>query len=142
MDPGIVNLEGVTLEPNNCRLEEALFLRLDFSTSGDVLNGRWVIKFIADSAHKRKIVWLGETPVQDFLTGPPHAIEFSIDAIDVSHLKHHVLANVGLLVATLVSGEGEDEVEHTQVSMLTQVTQLPDAEGGGLMRSIFNPMEQ
>lgn len=134
-------MDSVTIEPNNCRLEESLYLRLDFHTEQTVNNARWVIKFIADSAHKRKILWLGETPIQDFEAGPPHAIEFSIDAIDVSQLSQHVLANVGLLVATLVAGEGEDEQEISQVSMLTQVTQMSEAEGGGLMRSVFNPCD-
>ena len=140
-DPGVVTLTHVEIEPNNCALEESLYLRLEFHTEHDVPRARWVIKFIADQAHKRKIVLLGETPAQDYEAGVAQSIEFSIDSMDVSHLKQHVLANVGLLLATLYSGEGEDEQEMTQVSMLTQVTQLSDAEGGGLMRSVFSPIE-
>ena len=54
--------------------------------------------------------------------------------MNVTHIKRHVLANVGLLLAQLFSGD--EEV--VQVSMVTQVT---PTESGGLMRSIFNPLE-
>ena len=53
----------------------------------------------------------------------------------VDHLKRHVVANVGLLMATLFSGE--DEV--VQVSMVTQVT--PGDDDGSLIRAIYNPLE-
>ncbi len=139
-DPGAVTLTHVEIEPNNCPLEERLHLQLDFHTEQDIPHARWVFQFIADCAHKRQIVLLGETPVQNYMTGVAQSIAFDIDAIDVSNLQQHVLANVGLLQATLHSGAGDDEAEITQVSMLTQVTPLSEAEGGGLMRSVFNPL--
>jgi len=57
-----------------------------------------------------------------------------VPAVNVAHLQNHVLANVGLLMATLFSGDKEV----LQVSMVTQVTPNPD---GTLTRSIFNPLE-
>lgn len=86
-------------------------------------------QFIADQADKRKIVVLGETPPVDYAAGQ-HSMSFSVrgDAprlprgasscstvpraaqvpeVNVSHLKRHVLANVGLLIAGLFSGEDE-----------------------------------
>lgn len=54
--------------------------------------------------------------------------------MSVSHLKRHVLANVGLLQAVLYAGE--EEV--LQISMVTQVS--PDASGD-LIRSIYNPLD-
>ena len=59
-----------------------------------------------------------------------------VDAIDVSHLKRHVLANVGLLMATLYAEGGQREV--VQVSMVTQLTPEPD---GTLIRSVFSPLD-
>ena len=54
--------------------------------------------------------------------------------MSVAHLKRHVLANVGLLLAVLFS----EDKEVLQLSMVTQVT--PNSEGT-LIRSIFNPLE-
>ena len=54
--------------------------------------------------------------------------------VSVAHLKRHVLANVGLLLAVLFS----EDKEVLQVSMVTQVTQNSE---GTLIRSIFNPLE-
>ena len=65
----------------------------------------------------------------------PQAMQFHIDAIDVSALKRHVLANVGLLSLRLFAYEPSQEIVH--VGMVTQVTE----ENGELMRHIFNPME-
>ena len=85
----------------------------------------------------------------------------------MSHLKRHVLANVGLLIATLISGDEEivqvtrsaadprfaptaarptvlpfgltvDPSRRLQVSMVTQVT--PNADGV-LIRSVYSPLE-
>ena len=77
-------------------------------------------------------------PLQATLT---HAAAFrssaaQVDAIDVSHLKRHVLANVGLLMATLYADGGQREI--VQVSMVTQVT--PEADGT-LIRSVFSPLD-
>ena len=71
----------------------------------------------------------------DYLPGPQQ-MDFAVDAVDVSHLKRHVLANVGLLVATLYAEGGQREI--VQVSMVTQVTPEPD---GTLIRSVFSPLE-
>ena len=65
---------------------------------------------------------------------PLSLLAVQVPEINVEHLKRHVLANVGLLLAVLVSG-GQ---ELLQVSMVTQVT--PSADGQ-LIRSIFNPLE-
>ena len=63
---------------------------------------------------------------------------FSADSIDVQGLAKHVLTNVGLLQASLYAAGPDGEEEVLQVSMVTQVSQ---DEAGGLVRSIFNPLE-
>jgi len=88
---------------------------------------------VADQTNKRKIIELGETPHQSYEAGPDYSMAFSVDEIDVSKIQRHVLANVGLLLATLYNGE--EEV--VQVSMVTQVS--PD--GGELIRSVFSPLD-
>ena len=69
-------------------------------------------------------------------TVPPacYRVTSQVAAVRVDHLKRHVVANVGLLMATLFSGE--DEV--VQVSMVTQVT---PGDEGVLIRDIYNPLE-
>ena len=88
---------------------------------------------MADQAFKRKIIELGETSVQVYAPGP-HSMNFSVPEINVSNIKRHVLANVGLLYATLY--DGDEEI--VKVSMVTQVTPSTD---GGLIRSVYSPLE-
>ena len=129
----LILLQHVHIEPNNCAIEEPLLLEMDFVAHVDLLDARWEIKFMADQANKRKIIVLGETPMQDYPAGA-HQMAFSVDEVDVSHLKRHVLANVGLLMATLYAGDQEI----VGVNMVTQVSALPD---GGLVRSVFSPLD-
>ena len=77
---------------------------------------------------------LGETPLQDYAIGGPYSLAFTAETIDVQGVARHVLTNVGLLQAVLYAGEEEI----LQISMVTQVSQDAD---GGLVRSIFNPLE-
>jgi hypothetical protein len=136
MAEDLIELHQVNIEPNNCRLEEPLHIDMEFTTKAPLENAFWEVKFIADQAHKRKIVLLGETPPTFYGDGL-HTMSFDVDAIDVSNLSRVVLANVGLLLAVL-HGERDGQLQEiVQVSMVTQVT----ANGSELVRSIFNPLE-
>ena len=92
-------------------------------------------------AHARPVAFLlpvlGETPPQHYAVGGPYVMAFTADEIDISALKRHVLTNVGLLQAILYSGV--EEV--VQISCVTQVTQQTEEEGGGLVRSVFSPLD-
>jgi hypothetical protein len=57
-----------------------------------------------------------------------------VDKIDVSAVKRSLLLNVGLLHAALKDGDA-DVIE---INLVTQVTK--DA-AGGLVRTMFNPLE-
>ena len=57
-----------------------------------------------------------------------------VDTIDVSAVKRSLLLNVGLLHAALKDGDA-DVIE---INLVTQVTK--DATGG-LVRTMFNPLE-
>ena len=87
-----------------------------------------------DSASARKIVVLGETAPCDYAAGPGNTMSFAIDSISVASLKKHVVANIGMLTATLESAGAEV----VAVNMVTQVT--ADASGA-MVRAIFNPLE-
>ena len=128
-----VTVETLSVEPNNCALEEQLDLAMQFTCKFPVVDACWRVRYIADQTGKRKIVELGATEIQSYGAGPQR-MEFSVPKVSVEHLSRHVLTNVGLLLATLYSGE--EEV--LQVSMVTQVT---PADDGTLIRSVFNPLE-
>ena len=127
-----VAMTAVSVEPNNCALEEALHLKMEFTTLRPVASASWRVRFVADTASARKVIELGGTPVEEYAAGA-NTMAFSVSAVDVAHLKRHVLANVGLLQALLFSGERE----LLQVSMVTQVTPVGDT----LVRSVYNPLE-
>merc|ERR1719382_541361 len=129
-EPDAVTLTSISITPNNCHFEEPLQLSMQFTAHRPITQASWHVKFIADTAYSRKIIELGTTPVVDYAVGENN-MQFEVEAVRVEHLKRHVLANVGLLMANLFSGEAEV----VQVSMVTQVT--PDA-GGNLVRSIYN----
>lgn len=128
-----VGVSKITIEPNNCPLESPIRMAISFTCPTEISEARWVVRFIADQVDKRKIIELGCTPTVNYSAGPQQ-MDFSVDQVDVAHLKRHVLANVGLLLAVLYSGEEE----RLQISMVTQVTPGPD---GNLVRSVFNPLE-
>ena len=130
--PEVVTVEAISVDPNNCALDCELNIAMSFTALQFLPQARWEIRFIADQAHKRKIVELGATPTQDYAVGE-HSMSFSVPEVSVAHLSRHVLANVGLLLVVLYSGE----TEVLQVSMVTQVTPQDDV----LIRSIFNPLE-
>mmetsp|Transcript_44835 Transcript_44835/g.74419 ORF Transcript_44835/g.74419 Transcript_44835/m.74419 type:complete len:138 (+) Transcript_44835:18-431(+) len=132
-EPDVVTLQKVKIEPNNCFLEEALQLGMEFTCLKAIPNASWHIRFIADTAMSRKIVELGSTPEQDYAAGGA-SMHFAVDAVNVAHLKRHVLANVGLLQVNLFSCNEEI----LQISMVTQV--MPDSNGK-LIRSIYSPLE-
>ena len=95
---------------------------------------KWLVSFMFDSASARKIVVLGETAPCDYAAGPGNTMSFAIDSISVASLKKHVVANIGMLTATLESAGAEV----VAVNMVTQVT--ADASGA-MVRAIFNPLE-
>ena len=133
-EPAIsVQVEAISIEPNNCPLEEQLDLAMQFTCEKPVADASWRVRFIADQTGKRKIVELGATATESYGAGPQR-MQFSVPKVSVEHLSRHLLTNVGLLLATLYSGE--EEV--LQVSMVTQVTPGDD---GTLIRSVYNPLE-
>ena len=95
----------------------------------------WEITFIADQTNKRQHVKLGQTEVQVMQAGP-NAMTFSIDAVDVSALKKHVLTNVGLLALDLWDTARPEE-PLVRVGMVTNVLEDPS---GQLIRDIFDPL--
>lgn len=128
-----VTVQRIGVSPNNCALEEPITLEMDFTVPRDLDHALWRLRFIADTAGCRKIVELGTTDITHYNVGPA-SMRFHVDSVNVSHLKRHVLSNVGLFTATLLAGEEEI----VQVSMVVQVT--PDTSGQ-LFRSIYNPLE-
>ena len=107
---------------------------MEFTAHRELPAAKWLVSFMFDSASARKIVVLGETAPCDYAAGPGNTMSFAIDSISVASLKKHVVANIGMLTATLESAGAEV----VAVNMVTQVT--ADASGA-MVRAIFNPLE-
>ena len=59
MQEDAVTVEHISIEPNNCPLEEPITLSMDFELrdhAGALQDAFWEVKFIADQTNKRKIV--------------------------------------------------------------------------------------
>lgn len=69
MSDDAVSVQAISIEPNNCALEEKLGLGIKFTLAQPLPSATWQIRFIADSAHKRKIVELGATASEDYAAG-------------------------------------------------------------------------
>ena len=55
----LIELKHLSIEPNNCQLEEPIHLAMDFEIrdhAGELRDAFWEVKFIADQTNKRKIV--------------------------------------------------------------------------------------
>lgn len=81
-----------------------------------------------------RLAVLGKTEEQDMAPGA-NALNFHVEAIDVSALSKHVLANVGLISLDLYAFDPPQNIVH--VGMVTQVSE----EDGRLIRHVFNPIE-
>jgi len=88
-----------------------------------------------DIVSKRYIVELGAQGGVDVREGA-NSFVFSLDRLDVTRVKsRHLLNNAGLLVATLVTGGGEDVLG---VNLVVQTARSKD--GDRLVRHILNPL--
>jgi hypothetical protein len=128
-----IEVKAVSVAPNECELTQPIHLQITFTTHKHIPHAHWRLSFLADTAHARKIVRLGQTPHTEYAVGT-HTMQYDASTDAVAQLQHHVLANVGLLLLHLYSAD--DEV--LQVSMVTQVAADSD---GKLTRCVFNPLE-
>jgi hypothetical protein len=139
-------ITSLTVEPNNCLLEEELNIVIDFESNTNLVNATWNFQYMVDSIRKRHIIKLGALEEQNVTVGH-NSCEFHVDAINVSGIRPSRLANVGLLSATL-NTKNEEEV--LTINMVVQVAKSDDSGGGGkkssddkqsFTRCIFNPLE-
>lgn len=137
-EPEHITVASIDIDGSQAELTAPLKVNIEFDANppeGDVFpNAHWEITFTADQVNKRKIIRLGETQPTNMAAGP-QSMNFQVDAIDVSSIANHVLANVGLISAKLLAYDPPQEL--VQVGMVTQVTE----DNGVLLRHIFNPME-
>ncbi|KAJ8600331.1 hypothetical protein CTAYLR_000651 [Chrysophaeum taylorii] len=120
----------VSVEPNECPLEAALRLRVEFEALRPV-RGYWGISFLVDTIDKRHVVELGRTQTEDFRGRS--SFEFHVEKIDVDGIEPSDLANCGLLIASL---EEEKGGALAKVNMVVEVTEGPR----GLSRTIYAPI--
>eukprot|EP00946_MAST-07B_sp_MAST-7B-sp1_P002299 g2299.t1 len=116
-------------------LDAALHLEIDYGSDRDLCDARWSVAFVVDIVSKRYIVDLGVQERVQVREGT-NSFVFSLDSLDVSRVKRkHLLNNAGLLVATLVTGDGRDVIS---VNLVVQTAHSKDRDT--LLRHILNPL--
>ena len=149
-DTNSFEVTALTVEPNNCLLQEELNIIIQFESNTNLNDATWNFQYMVDSVRKRHIIVLGSLEGQDIKIGS-NSCEFHVDAINVSGIRPSRLANVGLLSATL-NTKNEEEV--LTINMVVQVAKSEDNNNGGggskksgdddipnFTRCIFNPLE-
>ena len=149
-DTNSFEVTALTVEPNNCLLQEELNIIIQFESTTNLNDATWNFQYMVDSVRKRHIIILGSLEGQDIKIGS-NSCEFHVDTINVSGIRPSRLANVGLLSATL-NTKNEEEV--LTINMVVQVAKSEDNNNGGggskksgdddipnFTRCIFNPLE-
>ena len=149
-DTNSFEVTALTVEPNNCLLQEELNIIIQFESNTNLNDATWNFQYMVDSVRKRHIIILGSLEGQDIKIGS-NSCEFHVDTINVSGIRPSRLANVGLLSATL-NTKNEEEV--LTINMVVQVAKSEDNNNGGggskksgdddipnFTRCIFNPLE-
>mmetsp|Transcript_55893 Transcript_55893/g.103459 ORF Transcript_55893/g.103459 Transcript_55893/m.103459 type:complete len:139 (-) Transcript_55893:75-491(-) len=133
--PHLVALTSLQLQPEGeCAFEEPFRLQANFETQTTLLAHQWQVRYVTDTAKRRKIVELGNTAVVDYTPGS-HTMEFSLDEFNIEGIPADVLMQRnGLLVLALTGPAGEEPLT---VNMVVQVQATPN----GWRRVIFNPLE-
>ena len=128
-----VEVTALRVSPEDaCPIEAELTLGVDFAVDSDLTAARWELRYIADHAHRRHVVELGQTEPRALAKGS-HTLEHTVRDFGVSGLSKAVVINVGLLVLTLHDGASE----LLQISLVVQVLE----KDGAVHRIVLNPME-
>jgi hypothetical protein len=114
-------------------LEDLLRLEIDFDSDTSLQNAVWNVKYMVDVVAKRYIVELGGKTDVDINNGS-NTFTFLLDSINMSGIKRkHLINNAGLLIASLVTSDGQDVID---VNLVVQVSKSEN----GLVRHILNPL--
>jgi len=101
-DVPVVEILDIDIQPNAAvEVSSPLHLRIKFNLDRDVVAAYWSIKLLVDSSHKRIIILLGDTDVEDYPDGESEMF-FSTKFIDIGSIEPSTLTNSGLLMAVLV----------------------------------------
>ncbi|ACO65026.1 predicted protein [Micromonas commoda] len=110
-----------------------LNLEVDFKLSEPVEGACWRVKYTVDMTEMKFVVEVGETEKKNYEAGA-HTMRFHSDGIALGDVKKSWLNNVGLLTASLTSGE-ED------IAQICAVTQVTKGADGKLQRRMMSPLE-
>ncbi|KAF4661420.1 CCR4-NOT transcription complex subunit 8 [Perkinsus olseni] len=110
MDPVVIDVKSVDIEPNDCLLEQELKIKLTIEASREIPGAQWTVNYLVDTVHARKIIHLGGLP-QGRVPAGESVVEFFTPTINVEGIPSEVLTNVGLLTMTL-EAEKEGKKEH------------------------------
>jgi len=133
-----MDIMRILVEPNECRIDDALKFEVEFVLDGAILKPRWEFHYIVDYTNKRRKVPM--TPVSSSDVETPyglgeHKFTTEFETINVMELRKTLLLNVALLHCCLFDGDREVQ----QIALVTQVTKSP--HDGTYQRNIFNPLK-
>lgn len=133
LDQVVVDVLKIEYEPDTIvDVSSSLDLRIVFTLDRDAIAAYWSIKLLVDSCENRLIKVLGETAIEDYPDGESE-MNFHVDSIGISDIPVSVLANSGLLIATLhVDGD-----EAINVNIVVNVFK----QNGKIVRELLNPLE-
>ena len=136
-----VDVTFIGISPSSGPFDAPLTLTLGFSLDAPIASASWQVRYMVDMAHKRHLLELARWPAEGaaalaYGAEAGQSVTIEVPELQLGDLKDKpsVLANAGLLLATLY--DGEEEV--IQISMLTQV----EKAGEALVRTIFSPLDQ
>mmetsp|Transcript_3218 Transcript_3218/g.7467 ORF Transcript_3218/g.7467 Transcript_3218/m.7467 type:complete len:136 (+) Transcript_3218:322-729(+) len=132
-DGATVDVTKIEISPNPAPIGAELNMEIEFTTSENIPDAHWEVRYTVDMTATRHIVEVGSSETVSYEAGA-RSMKFHAAGIELEGIKKSWLNNVGLLLAVLI---GKDSAEIVQVSMVTQVSKTPD----GLQRLIISPLD-
>ncbi len=72
----VVQLNGFSALPNDCRVSEELRIHLEFCLSSHLSRALWQFYIIVDICYAKERVNLGETEWMEYSSGEKHVVDF------------------------------------------------------------------
>eukprot|EP00123_Amoebidium_parasiticum_P002477 comp137319_c0_seq1/m.49219 comp137319_c0_seq1/g.49219 ORF comp137319_c0_seq1/g.49219 comp137319_c0_seq1/m.49219 type:complete len:143 (-) comp137319_c0_seq1:102-530(-) len=125
---------GVTVSPNDCALTAPLTLCIQYCLHAPLACGVWVFDCVADVAHLKKKVPLGQVGLANVDAGE-HEVTLSLPTLALGHLPPSALHNVAMITCRLADGQTHSTV--LEVPLVMHVNVDEDAVEAAHVRRIF-----
>lgn len=133
MEPEIVQLQKIDIEPNGCPIQMPLSITMHYNLTEPVRDAVWSIVYEADYTNKKQAISIFTSEPSSLAPGA-HVFHHHAERITVDGIKEKYLLQIGVLKLTLHS-RGEPI---TSVNLISQVSR--DGQGN-IIRNIISPTE-